>query len=155
MTLVLVIDADPSVRTAVRACLELRGLDALVVDNGATGIDHFERFVIDLAIVDIFMPDIDGLEIIRRFSQRSPRVPVIAMSGYVSHDLYATAPDFLRMAGEFGAAFCLRKPFRPNQLTAAIDACLGSPFEDAGHDARAMSPGERIGGKPRRALHLT
>jgi CheY-like chemotaxis protein len=153
MTLVLVIDADPSVRTAVRACLEHRGMDALVVGNGAAGLEHFEKFAVDLAIVDIFMPDIDGLEIIRRFSQRTPRVPVIAMSGYVSHDLYATAPDFLRMAGELGAAFCLRKPFRPNQLTAAIDACLGSPLEEARHDAPVMSTGPRIGGKPRKALH--
>jgi CheY-like chemotaxis protein len=154
MTLVLVIDADPSVRTAVHDCLEHRGIDALVVDNGAAGIEHFEKLAIDLAIVDIFMPDIDGLEIIRRFSQRTPRVPVIAMSGFLSQDLYATAPDFLRMAGELGAAFCLRKPFRPNQLTAAIDACLGSPLEEAGHDALVMSTGERIGGKPRKALHV-
>jgi DNA-binding response OmpR family regulator len=154
MTLVLVIDADPSVRTAVRACLELRGLDALVVDDVAAGIDHFERFAIDLVIVDIFMPDIDGLEIIRRFSRRSSRVPVIATSGFLSQDLYATAPDFLRMAGELGAAFCLRKPFRPTQLTAAIDACLGSPLEEAGHNAVVMSAEKRIGGKLRKALHV-
>jgi CheY-like chemotaxis protein len=153
MTLVLVIDADPSVRTAVRACLERRGMDALIADNGKAGLAHFETFAVDLAIVDIFMPDIDGLEIIRRFAQRSPRVPVIAMSGFVSHDLYATAPDFLRMAGELGAAFCLRKPFLPNQLTAAIDACLGSPLAEAGHDALAMSTGKRIGGKSRKAVH--
>jgi CheY-like chemotaxis protein len=154
MTLILVIDDDHAVRTAARAVLECRGMDVVAADSGATGIRHLETFAIDLAIVDICVPDIDGLEIIRTFSQWTPRVPVIAMSAFLSCDRYRTAPDFLRMAGGLGAAFCLRKPFRPHQLAAAVEACLGAPGAAQGHDVTVTSTGERIGGQLRQPLHL-
>jgi hypothetical protein len=48
-------------------------------------------------------------------------VPLIAISGYA---FSATVPDFLRMASRFGAARCLRKPFKPATLLAVIDECL-------------------------------
>jgi DNA-binding NtrC family response regulator len=134
LTLILVIDDDQSVRTAVKVWLERRGMDVIVADCSADDIGHFETFAVDLAIVDIFMPDVDGLVIIRRFSQRTPKVPVIAMCGPLSHDRYETAPDFLSMAGRLGAAFCLRKPFPADRLLAALEACLGAPNEDAGHE---------------------
>jgi CheY-like chemotaxis protein len=51
-------------------------------------------------------------------------VPLIAISGYVFAEQRAPAPDFLRMALDLGAARCLRKPFTPAILLAAIDACL-------------------------------
>jgi CheY-like chemotaxis protein len=130
MTLVLVIDDDPSVRTVVRTWLERRGMDVLVADSGPAGIEHLDTFAVDLAIVDIFMPDMDGLQIIRRFSRATPRVPVIAMSGLLPRGRHPNAPDFLSMAGRLGAAFCLRKPCPPDRLIAAIAACLVTPHEE-------------------------
>ena len=49
------------------------------------------------------------------------------MSGYAFADLNSPAPDFLRMALELGAARCLRKPFTPDALLAAIKDCLAEP----------------------------
>jgi DNA-binding response OmpR family regulator len=46
------------------------------------------------------------------------------MSGYAFANLSAPAPDFLRMALELGASRCLRKPFTPDALLAAINDCL-------------------------------
>jgi CheY-like chemotaxis protein len=98
----------------------------LAAAGGAAGIRDFETCAIDLAIVDIFMPDMDGLEVIRTLGAHTPRVPIIAMSEPASRDRHgAAAPDFLGMAGRLGAACCLRKPFRPHQLMAAIETCLG------------------------------
>jgi CheY-like chemotaxis protein len=154
MTLVLVIDDDQSVCAAVHAALQRRGIGVIVADNGATGVRYLETFAVDVAIVDIFMPDMDGLEIIRTFSQRTPRVPIIAMSGLLARDRYETAPDFLRMAGMLGAAFCLRKPFPPHQLMTAIEVCLGAPLDEPSHDAMAISNGEHIGGERREALQV-
>lgn len=113
MALILVIDDDPSVRAAVQAVLEQQGMDVLVADSGAAGLRCLEAFAVDVAMVDIIMPGMDGLEIIRALRRRFPTVPVIAMSGGVSLDRHGAAPDFLRMAGRLGAARCLRKPFRP------------------------------------------
>jgi CheY-like chemotaxis protein len=150
MTLVLVIDAGPSVRTAVAAWLEQRGVDALVVDSDAAGNQHL---AVDLAIIDIFMPEMDGLQTIRSFSRRTPRVPVIAVSGPLPRDRYETAPDFLRMAGRLGAAFCLRKPFAADRLIAAIEACLDGRLEDPGGVDPTMATGELVCAKPRTAPH--
>lgn len=154
MTLVLVIDDDQSVCAAVHTALQHRGIDVIVADNGATGVRYLETFAVDVAIVDIFMPDMDGLEIIRTFSQRMPRVPIIAMSGLLARDRYETAPDFLRMAGMLGAAFCLRKPFLPHQLMTGIEACLGAPLEAPSRHAMAVSGAERIGGECQNALQV-
>jgi DNA-binding response OmpR family regulator len=152
MTRILVIDDDPAVRTAIRTLLERRGIEVLVADNGATGIKHLEYSTIDAAIVDIFMPDMDGLEIVRTFGRRAPNLPVIVMSGLLSGSHYGTAPDFLNMASKLGAAFCLRKPFQPDQLMAAIAACLGRPLEGQNPDAGEMSSGERTGRRQRDEL---
>ncbi len=132
MALVLIVDDDPSVRAVVRAWLKQRGMEVLVVDSGPAGIDHLETFAVDLAIIDIYMPEMNGLRIIRRLSRAVPSVPVIAMSEVPLHGHRATAPDFLGMAGRLGAAFFLRKPCRPEQLTAAIEECLDVPR--AGHE---------------------
>jgi CheY-like chemotaxis protein len=156
MSLVLVLDDDPSVRTVVRTWLERRGMDVLVADCGPSGIEHLEAFAVDLAIIDIFMPDMDGLQIVRRISRAIPRVPVIAMSELLPRGRHPSAPDFLGMAGRLGAAFCLRKPCPPDRLIAAMAACLGTPHEE--HDNLVQVPsrdalieissGERRAGKP-------
>jgi CheY-like chemotaxis protein len=156
MALVLIVDDDPSVRAVVRAWLKQRGMDVLVVDSGPAGIDHLETFAVDLAIIDIYMPEMNGLRIVRRLSGAIPRVPVIAMSEVPLHGRRATAPDFLGMAGRLGAAFCLRKPCPPDQLIAAMAACLGASraeCEDlvqapSRHALIEISSSERRGGKP-------
>jgi CheY-like chemotaxis protein len=155
MALILVIDDDHAVRTVVHALLERRGMGVLVAAGGAAGIGLLETCVIDLTIVDIFMPDMDGLEIIRTFRRRTPKMPIIAMSGAASRDCYgAAAPDFLEMAGRLGAACCLRKPFRPHQLMAAIETCLGALPGEPRHDARETSIGQRMAEESRTALHV-
>jgi CheY-like chemotaxis protein len=75
----------------------------------------------------IFMPHMRGFESIRIFHDRAPAIPLIAMSGYAFADLNSPAPDFLRMALELGAARCLRKPFTPDALLAAVKDSLAEP----------------------------
>jgi CheY-like chemotaxis protein len=128
MTHVLVIDDDKSICMALEIWLRRRGCVAIVANNGRFGIETFETQPFDLAMVDIFMPGMDGIETIKRFRARSPGVPIIAMSGFTFRDSSsAHAPDFLAMATKLGATACLRKPFGPAQLRAAIEACLGEP----------------------------
>lgn len=93
---------------------------------------------IDLIIIDIFMPHMRGFESIRIFHERAPVIPLIAMSGYAFADLNSPAPDCLRMALELGAARCLRKPFTPHALLAAINDCMAEhrPGRDLAGPAR-------------------
>ena len=133
---ILVVDDDPLVCSAIRAWLEDRGLAVVVADGGESGLNALDGATFDLMIVDIFMPHMRGFESIRIFHERAPRVPLIAISGYVFAEQRAPAPDFLRMALGLGATQCLRKPFAPTTLLAAIDACLleseGFPHEADG-----------------------
>jgi hypothetical protein len=64
------------------------------------------------------------LRIDQGVSRDRASVPLIAMSGYVFADHDGSAPDFLRMALELGAARCLRKPFTPDALLVIINECL-------------------------------
>lgn len=89
----------------------------------------------DLMIVGIFMPHMRGFESILLFHDQAPAIPLIAMSGYAFADLNSPAPDFLRMALELGASRCLRKPFTPDALLAAVKDCL------AERHAAAARPG--------------
>lgn len=124
MKRILVVDDDPLITTAVQAWLSNRDFEVVTADGSATGLAALDGSTFDLMIIDIFMPHMRGFESIRLFHQRAPRVPLIAISGYVFAEQRTPAPDFLQMALELGAARCLRKPFTPSTLLAVIDHCL-------------------------------
>jgi CheY-like chemotaxis protein len=121
---ILVVDDDPMVCMAIEIYLQRNNFRVTVADGGDAGLRALEHEQFDLMIVDIFMPHMRGFESIRIFHDRAPAIPLIAMSGYAFADLNSPAPDFLRMALELGAARCLRKPFTPNALLAAVRDCL-------------------------------
>ncbi|WP_430640201.1 response regulator [Bradyrhizobium cytisi] len=121
---ILVVDDDPMVCIAIEIYLQRNGFRVTIADGGEAGLRALEHQQFDLMIVDIFMPHMRGFESIRFFHDHAPAIPLIAMSGYAFADLNSPAPDFLRMALELGAARCLRKPFTPNALLAAVKDCL-------------------------------
>jgi CheY-like chemotaxis protein len=124
MPRVLVVDDDPMVCMAVEVHLKRHDFQVTIADGGEGGLRALEGTIFDLMIVDIFMPHMRGFESIRIFHERAPAVPLIAISGYAFADLNSPAPDFLRMALEFGASRCLRKPFTPAALLTMINECL-------------------------------
>src|SRR4051812_21399639 len=121
---ILVVDDDAMVRAAIEILLARHGFQVTTANGGESGLRALETTAFDLMIVDIFMPRMRGFESIRIFHERAPAVPLIAISGYAFANLASPAPDFLRMALELGAARCLRKPFTPHALLAAINDCL-------------------------------
>jgi DNA-binding response OmpR family regulator len=121
---ILVVDDDPMVCMAIEIYLQRNNFRAPIAGGGEAGLRALENEQFDLMIVDIFMPHMRGFESIRIFHDSAPAIPLIAMSGYAFADLNSPAPDFLRMALELGAARCLRKPFTPDALLAAVRDCL-------------------------------
>ena len=126
MPRVLVVDDDPMVGLTIEVCLQRHGFEVVVTDGGEAGIAALEASSFDAMLVDIFMPHMRGFESIRVFHERAPATPLIAMSGYAFAQTASPSPDFLRMALELGAARCLRKPFTPRTLLAAVNECLAS-----------------------------
>lgn len=124
MPRVLVVDDDAMVCMTIETILQREGHDVTVADGGDAGIDALRNSTFDVMLVDVFMPRMRGFESIRVFHERAPAIPLIAMSGYAFAHFDQPSPDFLRMALELGATICLRKPFTPAALLAAIDECL-------------------------------
>jgi CheY-like chemotaxis protein len=120
---VLVVDDDPMVCVAIEVCLQRQGFEVTVADGAEAGMRALEAAAFDVMLIDVFMPHMRGFEAIRIFHERAPDIPVIAMSGYAFANA-DRAPDFLRMAIELGAAYCLRKPFTPQALLATVTECL-------------------------------
>jgi len=137
---ILVIDDDDLVRTAVQQILENKGFDVVVAAQGQHALRILDNGNFDAIVVDIFMPDMDGLETIRAFRERSPEIAIVAMSGTKFYEGTASAPDFLLMATKLGANASLRKPFRSRELVATIESCLASR---PASDAQSRSSGSR------------
>ena len=131
MLRVLVVDDDPLVGVTIEICLQRHGFEVTITDGGEAGLRALETSTFDLMLIDIFMPHMRGFESIRVFHERAPAIPLIAMSGYAFAHTDSPSPDFLRMALELGAARCLRKPFTPKTLLAAVNECLARPKTSA------------------------
>lgn len=131
MARILVVDDDPMVCVAIEVCLQRQGFDVTVADGAETGINVLEQETFDVMLIDVFMPHMRGFEAIRVFHERAPGIPLIAMSGYAFGNFDTPSPDFFRMTLELGASVCLRKPFTPSALLAAVNECLVNPIANA------------------------
>jgi CheY-like chemotaxis protein len=126
MLRILVVDDDTAVRSAIKIVLEQDGHEVILASNGKAGITAADEERFDLVICDIFMPGMDGIETISAFHKNNPRMPVIAMSGFMFRDSQHPAPDYLGLSTKLGAAYSLRKPFRPNELLKAVRECAAN-----------------------------
>ncbi|PKN94176.1 MAG: DNA-binding response regulator [Chloroflexi bacterium HGW-Chloroflexi-6] len=113
---VLVIDDEKSLRDFVRINLEVRGYNVTVASNGADGLSIFQSQHIDLVILDIMMPNMDGLEATRRIRQISV-VPIIILTALGEES------DKVR-AFDLGADDYLTKPFGIGELLSRVKAVL-------------------------------
>ena len=73
----------------------------------------------DAVLTDIFMPEMDGLEFIRKIMKSKPDMPVVAMTGSIE-------TCFLEAALQFGAVYGLYKPFKPEELLSTVQKVLSS-----------------------------
>ena len=99
----LIIDDDEVVRASLAAYLEDSGFQVLQAENGLQGLEVFDRDQPDLVICDLRMPQVDGLELIRRINKLTSDIPVIVVSGA---GVMSDAVEALRL----GAADYLIKP---------------------------------------------
>jgi CheY-like chemotaxis protein len=129
MALILVVDDDASLANAIEMVLENDGFEVVVANSGRRALELVESAEIDVAVLDIFMPGMDGFETIGAFRRRAPMVPIIAMSGF--RDSLKAIPDVLATAAELGAVFSLEKPFRASDLVTAVKACSAFSLADA------------------------
>ena len=134
MPRILAVDDDTLVLAAVQMLLVNAGFEVVAVDQGHKALAELERGRFDLAIVDLFMPGMDGYQAIKEFRRIDPAIQIIAMSGVMFRESSGgIAPDFVGMAAKLGATRSLHKPFKPAELIEAVRACVQArpPQEEA------------------------
>src|SRR5215510_3745507 len=113
---VLVVDDDGHIREVVRFSLEQAGYRVLEAADGRAAVALFRDQPVDVVVLDIVMPEQDGLEVCRRLRERS-QVPILFLS---SRD-----DELDRILGlEIGADDYVSKPFSPRELVARVKAIL-------------------------------
>jgi two-component system, chemotaxis family, chemotaxis protein CheY len=121
MARILVMDDDDLLRGVLRVVLEAARYDVIEAADGKAGLRLYREQGADLVLVDIFMPERDGLEVIRALRAEIPQPKIVAMSGGGQTGQI----DILRAAAAFGASRTLRKPFEPHELLTAMRELLG------------------------------
>jgi two-component system OmpR family response regulator len=123
MAHILIADDDGHIREVVRYALERAGHRVTEAHNGAVALQRFTAEPPDLIVLDILMPEDDGLSVCRQIRARS-KVPIIFLS---SRD-----EELDRVLGlELGADDYVTKPFSPRELTARVAAVLRRVTADA------------------------
>ena len=118
MATILLIDDEESVRMVFQVGLERAGYRVLTAENGKQGLRLFEHQAVDLILVDIFMPEMDGLELIPLLRKTRPATKIIAISGG------SGKMNHLETAKYLGAHDTLKKPFSLQTLLDAVSAQL-------------------------------
>ncbi len=129
---VLVVDDDPQVRTLIRTALEKSGYQARDARSVTQALAQCRERAVDLVIMDILMPDVDGIEGIREFRRRFPRTRILAMSGGSERTGLMT----LDAAQLLGAAGVLKKPFTTAEMLSAVGRYLHTEAETGPSDPR-------------------
>ncbi|MFN8009067.1 MAG: sigma-54 dependent transcriptional regulator [Terriglobia bacterium] len=117
MTKILVIDDDRSICESLSLYLSEEGYEVLTALSGEEGLKKFQSQPWDLVILDIFLSDADGLDILRRLKSKSPETAVIMITAF--HDMPTTV-----RAMKLGAVEYIHKPLEIDELQAAIDRAV-------------------------------
>ncbi len=118
---ILVVDDEPIVRELVRKTLERVDHEVAEAEDGEVALKLSKKQPFDLVIADLFMPVMDGLQLIVQLREESPNTKVVAISGSV----YERKPRFLEIAGRMESVITLAKPFTPEDLLTAVEESLG------------------------------
>lgn len=118
---ILIVDDEPSIRNIVKMHLERAGMTVLTAPDGLAGLKVYEENAdaIDLVLLDLSMPHLNGEETYRRLHQMNPGLQVILISGYSEQEAMG------RFVGK-GLAGFLQKPFPAKVLIQKISQALGT-----------------------------
>jgi len=114
---VLIVDDEPVVRDVLQRSIEREGFNVITADNGVQGIERIKGARVDIAISDVMMPEMDGLEFLVEVKSNFPQIPVIFITGF--------ADQFTgKQALEAGAEDFIVKPFKNHEIRYALQRTM-------------------------------
>jgi two-component system KDP operon response regulator KdpE len=142
---ILVVDDEPPIRKLLRMGLTAQGYEVLDAPNGKTALELLAQTP-DLVILDLGLPDIDGLELLRRLREQREDLPIVVLSSRGDERGKVAALDL-------GADDYVTKPFGMDELLARIRAALRHQLQVHGEKA-VFQVGELSVDLVRRTVHL-
>ena len=120
-SLVVVADDEEDILDLVTTVIERSGHEVLPVRDGAAALAAIRERRPDLVVLDIAMPEVDGLEVLRRLRSdaQTSELPVLLLSARAQE-------DDVRLAFATGANAYVKKPFSPGELSRRVDNLLGA-----------------------------
>lgn len=117
MKRILVVDDEKTVCDTVQAYLEADGYEVKIALDGASALKVTEQFQPDLVVLDVMLPELDGIEVLRRLRQNDAYICVLMLT--------ARGDEMDKVLGlKMGADDYLTKPFSPRELAARVQAIL-------------------------------
>ena len=116
---ILVVDDEQNMRIALYEALSRNGYDVSVAENGQMALDMVEKAPPDMLITDIKMPNIDGIELLRRIKAIRPSLPVVIVTGFATVD---TAVEAMKQ----GAVDYIIKPFSVEVIEETVARVLAA-----------------------------
>ena len=114
---VLIVEDDPLIASFIRKALSREGHDVEWVPTGNAALERVAAGGVDLQLLDLGLPDIDGLDVLRRLQERDEQVPVIVITS-------RSDPADRATAHELGVDAYLMKPFPLANLLAVVSGTL-------------------------------
>ncbi len=117
---ILVVDDDEVIRLSFKKLFEKEKITAEIVPDGRTALKRIEEMQFDLAFIDLMMPELSGMDVLRLVRENSPKTRVIIITGF------GTVNNAVE-AMKFGAADFIQKPFTPEQIRQLLKKYLKPP----------------------------
>lgn len=121
---ILVVEDEPSVGDALRLVLESNGYEVVLVTKGQDGIEEARNRRFVFSVVDLFLTDISGFQVIKDVLTLQPQIPILLVTAHGT-------PQVCEEARRLGAIGGLSKPFPPAEILDVINSHVHGPTADS------------------------
>jgi len=130
---ILIVDDERNVRLTYRTALETEGFEVTEADSGETALEKFAQSTFDVAVLDLRMPEVDGLELLETMRDKNIRTPAVIITAY------GDVPNAVK-AMKLGAIDFLAKPVTPDQLRTILNEVIDRHAPPRTQDQKPSAP---------------
>ncbi len=130
---ILIVDDERNVRMVYRSALETEGFDVTEAESGAAAVQKFAKSKFDVAVLDLRMPEMDGLELLEAMRDKNIKTPAVIITAY------GDVPNAVK-AMKLGAIDFLAKPVTPEQLRTLLNEVIERHAPSPSQDRKSSAP---------------